>query len=126
MHTSHQFSKKGDVSVLSNYRRSSATPCFTKVFERLLINQLVENLEKFALLNTKQFGFRSRVSSTNAVFYFIEKIIGNMEDNNDTGAVFIDFAKAFKSNSHENFLKKAANFNLSSSTILLLKSFLAS
>ena len=47
-----------------------------------------------------------------------------MEDNNDTGAVFLDFAKAFNSISHEIFLKKAENFNLSQSTILLLKSFL--
>ena len=47
-----------------------------------------------------------------------------MEDNNDTGAVFLDLAKAFSSISHEIFLKKAENFNLSQSTILLLKSFL--
>ena len=47
-----------------------------------------------------------------------------MEDNNDTGAVFLDLAKAFNSVSHEIFLKKAENFNLSQSTILLLKSFL--
>ena len=48
-----------------------------------------------------------------------------MEDNNDTCAVFLDFAKAFNSSSHENFLKKTANFNLFPSTVLLLKSFLA-
>ena len=46
-----------------------------------------------------------------------------MEDNNDTGAVFLDLAKAFNSISHEIFLKKADNFNLSQSTFLLLKSF---
>ena len=65
--------KKGDVSVLTNYRPISVTPTFTKVFERLLLNQLVEYLEKFALLNKKQFGFQSRKSSTDAVLYFIEK-----------------------------------------------------
>ena len=86
--------KKGDVSVLTNYRPISVTPTFAKVFERLLLNQLLEYLEKFALLNKKQFGFQSRKSSTDAVLYFIEKIIGNMQDN-DTGAVFLDLAKAF-------------------------------
>ena len=99
------------------------TPTFAKVFERLLLNQLLEYLEKFALLNKKQFGFQSRKSSTDAVLYFIEKLIGNMEEN-DTGAVFLDLAKAFNSISHEIFLKKAENFNLSQSTILLLKCFL--
>ena len=47
-----------------------------------------------------------------------------MEDNNDTGAGFLDLAKAFNSISHEIFLKKPEHFNLSQSTILLLKSFL--
>ena len=48
-----------------------------------------------------------------------------MEDNNNTGALFSDLAKAFHSFSNEIFLKKAENFSLSQSTILLLKSFLA-
>ena len=59
------------------------------------------------------------------MLYFIEKIIRIMEDNNDTGAVFLDLAKAFNSISHEIFFKKAENLNLSQSTILLIKSFLA-
>ena len=44
---------------------------------------------------------------------FFLKIIGNLEDNNDTGAVFLDLANAFNSISHEIFLKKTENFNLS-------------
>ena len=104
----------GDVSVLTNCRRPiSVTPTFAKHFERLLLNQLVEYLENFALLNKKQFGFQSRKSSTDAVLYSIEKIIGNMEYNNDTGAVFLDLAKKFTLSLHEIFLKKAENFNLS-------------
>ena len=43
--------KKGDVSFFTNYRPISVTPTFAKNFERLLLNQLVEYLEKFALLN---------------------------------------------------------------------------
>ena len=65
--------KKRDVSVLTNYRPISVTPTFAKVFERLLLNQLLEYLEKFALLNKKQFGFQSRKSSIDAVLYFIAK-----------------------------------------------------
>ena len=52
-----QIFKKGDLSVLTNYRPISVTPTFAKVFESLLLNQLVEYLGKFALLNKKQFGF---------------------------------------------------------------------
>ena len=43
--------KKGYVSVLTNYCPISVTPTFAKVSGKLLLNQLVEYLEKFALLN---------------------------------------------------------------------------
>ena len=88
-----------------------------------LLNQLVEYPEKYALLNKKQSGFQPRKSSTDAVLYVIEKIIGNMEDNKDTDAVFLDLAKVFNSISNAIFLKKAENFNLSQSTVILFKSF---
>ena len=39
--------------LLTNYRPISVTPTFAKVFERLLLNQLVDYLEKYALLNKK-------------------------------------------------------------------------
>ena len=97
--------KKGDFSVVANYRQISVTATFAKVFERLLLNQLVQYPEKLALLNKKYFDFHSRKSSTDVVLYFIEKIIGNKEYT-DTGAVFLDLAKAFSSFSHEIFLKK--------------------
>ena len=61
--------------------------------------------------------------STDALLSFIEKVMGNIEDNNNTGAGFLNLAKAFKSYSHEIFLKKSEKFNHSQSTILLLKSF---
>ena len=70
----------------------------------------------------------------------INKVIDNLDNNkapgpgyinawarskNDTGAAFLDLAKAFNSISHEIFLQKAENFKLSLSIVLLLKSFLA-
>ena len=67
--------KKGDVSVLTNYRPISVTPTLQKVFERLLLNQLLEYLEKFAFLNKKQFGFQSRKSSTDAVLYLTTQVL---------------------------------------------------
>ena len=48
-----------------------------------------------------------------------------MEDNSDTGAVFLDPSKAFNSIPHETFHKKAQNFILSQSAFLFLKCSLA-
>ena len=59
------------------------------------------------------------------MFHLIEKILGSRDDNNDTGVVFLDLAKAFNSISHEMFSTKAENFNFFQSKILLLQFFLA-
>ena len=76
-------------------------------------------------MNKKLFVLQSGQSSSDAVLYFIDKIIGSIEDNSDTVAVFLDLAKAFSSISHEIFVKEAESFNLSQSTNLLFKSFFA-
>ena len=65
--------KTGDVLVLTNYCQMSVAPIFAKIFERLSLNQLVEYLEKYALLNKNKFGFQYTNSSTDAALYFIEK-----------------------------------------------------
>ena len=57
-------------------------------------------------------------------FTLLKKIFGNLEDNNDTDAVFLDLAKAFNSNAQEILLKNLKKINLSQPTILRLKSFL--
>ena len=48
-----------------------------------------------------------------------------MDDNNNTGAVFLDLVKFFNSTSHQTFLKKAETFLSLSTTVLLFKFFLA-
>ena len=55
---------------------------------------------------------------------FTETVIGNHENGKNTAAIFLDLAKAFNSNSHKIFLKKAECFNFSEPAVKVLKSFL--
>ena len=79
---------------------------FAKLFERILLNQVNEFIQKEKILNGTQFGFQKHKSSTDAVLHLIEALQENYDNLKISVAVFIDLAKAFISISHEIFLKK--------------------
>ena len=98
--------KKVDVKFCENYRPISITPVFAKLFERILLNQVNEFIQKEKILNGTQFAFQKHKSSTDAVLLLIEALQEKYDNLKISVAVFIDLAKAFNSISHEVFLKK--------------------
>lgn len=50
--------KKGDKSILSNYKPKSALPYFSRSLERIMCNRLNGYLADNNILFNKQFGFR--------------------------------------------------------------------
>ena len=53
--------KKGDKLDSTNYRTISVTPNFAKIFERLLLTQMMEFIDKQKIINKEQFGFQKKV-----------------------------------------------------------------
>ena len=52
--------KKGDCSFLVNYRPISLLPTISKVFERVIHDQMYEYFNNFNLLAEQQYGFRKK------------------------------------------------------------------
>jgi hypothetical protein len=50
--------KKGDKSLLSNYRPISLLTSFSKIVEKIMNNILVSHLKKYEILNPNQYGFQ--------------------------------------------------------------------
>ena len=98
--------KSGSVSELDNYRPISILPAISKIAERLVHDQLAKFLEDSSLLSPTQFGFRSKYSTSLAVTYFTDTIRKEMDRGKLTGAVFIDFRKAFDTVDHAVLIKK--------------------
>ena len=59
--------KSGDATDPANYRPISALSSFSKVFEKLIYNQLYNFLEKCSILYKYQFGFRKGYSTEQAI-----------------------------------------------------------
>ena len=71
--------KKGDVTLLNNYRPISLLPCLSKIFERVLFNQLYEYFECNNILTQHQYGFRKNHSTEFAAMELIDRVTKILE-----------------------------------------------
>ena len=111
------------MKICENYRPISITPMFAKPFERILLNQVNEFMQKEKILNGTQFGFQKHKSSTDAVLQLIEALQENYDNLKISVAVFIVLAKAFNSKLHKIFLKKIEAHGFSESAVDFFASF---
>ena len=113
--------KNGDTEDPSNYGPISITSALSKIFEKVMKDQIDDYLEKNQLLSPIQFGFHRGFSTTDALLYATEKIRLNL-DNKNGGIGSIDLSKAFDSISHNLLLAKLKSFNFDTSAINMIES----
>ena len=97
--------RKADKLDSTIYRPISVTPSFSKIFERLLLTQMMEFIDKHNIINKEQFGFQQKDFATDAVLELVETVSANLDKNKENVAIFLDLAKAFNSISHFFFKK---------------------
>ena len=116
--------KKGDVSLLSNYRPISLLPKISKIFERILYNQLYEYFNSNNLLAEQQYGFRTNHSTEYAAVKLVETISKEMESGSTPTALYIDLSKAFATLSFDILLYKLNYYGVKGNAFKLLKNYL--
>lgn len=87
--------KKGDRSLLPNYRPICILPFFSKVIEKLIEIRLTNYLNKFSILSPCQFGFRQGYSTELAIISLTDQIKKSIDEGCYAGSIFIDLTKAF-------------------------------
>lgn len=119
------FKNKGSVDDCNNYRPISLLPILSKVYERILKNQINEHFEFNKLFAINQFGFRKNKTTTLAIDRFTSGILEGFERWLDTLASFLDLTKAFDCVTHIILLKKLISYNFQDDAVQLLKSYLS-
>ena len=113
--------KKGDHSLLANYYRPiSLLPTISKVFERIIFDQMYEYLNENNLLAEEQFGFRKYHSTEYAAISLVDHISNEMEHGKTPGALYIDLSKAFDTLSFDIIVYKLNYYGIAGTELQLL------
>ena len=117
--------KKGESSLLINYRPISLLPCtISKIFERIIHNQMYDHLNDNNLLAKQQYGFRRLHSTEYATVNLIDHVSKRMESGNIPCNLYMDLSKAFDTLSFDILIYKLRYYGFSGIELKLLISYL--
>lgn len=117
--------KSGTKTDPTNFRPISILPALSKVFEKLILHQLMSHFSCNKLLNTNQFGFTRGRSTTDAGVVLVKHIFDAWEEAQDAIGVFCDLSKAFDCVDHENLIRKLKHYGIKNGALDLVSSYLS-
>ena len=109
--------KDGNLTDINNFRPIAILPVVSKVMEHLIQAQTMTYLEDNNILDQNQGGFRKNNSTTATTSSMLDDIYENINNQQLTFSVFIDFRKAFDSINHEILIKKLSKVGFHQDTV---------
>ena len=97
--------KSGSRSLSQNYRPILVRPIASKPLEKPA-QQALKDFENEKLLSKNQHGFRKKHSTKTPSIYFCDSVRKQMDNGKLTGAVYVDWSKAFDTIAHSVLLQK--------------------
>ena len=105
--------KKKENYIFDNYRPVSILPSLSKVFERIMHNQVYLYFQSKKLLFVSEYAFRPNHSTEFAALELLDRIILEMDQNNTPLTIFMDLSKAFDTLDHSILLHKLEYYGFS-------------
>lgn len=116
--------KKGCKNVLSNYRPVSVLPVFSKLFERVVNDRIINYFEKYNLMYEHQYGFRKRHSTDLAITTVVDYILTALNNNKVVCGVYMDLSKAFDTLNFDVLLKKLKYYGINGPAYKWIQNYL--
>ena len=119
--------KKGDKSLVKNYRPVSLLPILSKIFEKCIYDKLYNHFEANKLFTESQSGFRRGDSCISQLLAIVHDIYKSFDANPsvDMRGIFLDISKAFDRVWHEGLLFKLQAYGINGPLLGLIKDFLS-
>ena len=115
--------KKGDKTNISSYRPICSLSPFSKIFERIIYDRMINFIDKNKVFSKSQFGFRKNVSTETALIHFIDFVHKGLTDKQNVGAVFMDLSKAFDVMNHDILEVKLKHYGFRGNFLNLIMNF---
>lgn len=116
--------KSGDRHEVSNYRPISILTSLSKILERILNINLTNFLNKYNVIARNQFGFRSGVSTEDAVVSLTDAIVRRIDKKHKCYAIFLDLSKAFDTVSVPKLVSKMENAGVRGNSLAIFNDYL--
>lgn len=116
--------KSGSKNDIGNFRPISILPAFSKIFEKLILKQLLRHFNLNSLLHNEQYGFTKGRSTTDAGVALLKHIFNAWENSQNAIGVFCDLSKAFDCVRHDTLLRKLRHYGLENEALNVIDSYL--
>ena len=116
--------KKEDETLFTNYRPISLLPAISKVFEKVIFQQVFTFFQDKNLFYCAQYGFRTEHSTEFAALELVDRIIVNMDKMETPIGIFLDLSKAFDTLDHGILLHKLKFYGFHGRALKLMESYL--
>lgn len=117
--------KHGDSSLLTNYRPISLLSSVSKIFEKVIADQLTQHFTHNNLFCNEQHGFRPGYSTELAALRLADHMIYQMDNGKIPINVYIDLSKAFDTLNHGILLSKLMHYGIQNVELDCFKNYLS-
>ena len=115
--------KKDETTNKENYRPISVLALISKIFERIIHDQLSEYLEKY--LNSILCGFRKGHSTQHALFKLLQAWQEELDTGGLVGTILMDLSKAYDCLPHELLVAKLEAYDVGTAALNLISNYLS-
>ena len=117
--------KEGPKTDVGNYRPISLLNSFSKIYEKLMYNRIMEFLELNNSLYENQYGFRPQRSCEHALLNAQNILLESLSKRQISLLLLIDFSKAFDMVEHQILLEKLNHYGIRGPVLKWLESYLS-
>jgi hypothetical protein len=117
--------KKGKKTEISAYRPVSLLTSFSKIFERVIYNRLIQHAQVNNIITKDQYGFKENSSTELAIFKLTNQILTCINNKDAVCGIFCDVSKAFDTLNHEILISKLKYYGVTGIAGDLIKSYLS-
>ena len=115
---------RGSKDDKNNYRPISVLPLLSKIFEKHVHQALYSYMRNNNLLYSLQSGFRRSYSTKATLIRLTDQLLSDMDQDQISGPVFVDYKKAFDLIDHDILLSKLEAYGIASKELMLLTNHL--